>query len=333
VEISDTISSGLTAKSEADQSHKLQNLVSEQLAGCGFHEIMNNSLTRASYYDSSESYPPVNLVKLLNPLSNDLNSMRQTLLFGGLESIAYNANRRNTDLRLFEFGNCYSFFQDRKTPGKELSAYSEEYRLGMWLTGKRVSGSWAHADENSSVYELKAYVENVLMRMGINPRRLVADSVPDDGYRAALSLTANGKRLGTLGIVATKHLKSFNIDNDVYYAELHWKELMRAARAVKTLYRELPVFPAVRRDLALLIDKGIRFAQIEQIAYETEKKLLREVSLFDVYEGGNLEAGKKSYAVSFVLQDETRTLTEDVIDHIMAKLTKNLENKLGAIQR
>ncbi|KAA6328881.1 Phenylalanine--tRNA ligase beta subunit [termite gut metagenome] len=334
VEISDTIHSSLTTKSETDKSHKLQNLISEQLVGCGFYEIMNNSLTRASYYDDLESFPPSKLVMLLNPLSNDLNSMRQTLLFGGLESIAYNVNHRNADLKFFEFGNCYYFSQERKTPEKELAAYSEEYHLGMWLTGKKVSGSWAHADENSSIYELKAYVENIFTRMGLPLQHLVMGNVSSDTYSVALSVnTKGGKCVGTFGIVAKKHLKAFDIDNDVYYAELNWKELMRAIRSAKTGYKELSKFPAVKRDLALLVDKHIQFAEIEQVAYDTEKKLLREVSLFDVYEGKNLEDGKKSYAISLVLQDETQTLTEAVIDKITTKFIKNLEDKLGAKQR
>ncbi|KAA6340773.1 Phenylalanine--tRNA ligase beta subunit [termite gut metagenome] len=334
VEISDTIHSSLTTKSETDKSHKLQNLISEQLVGCGFYEIMNNSLTRASYYDDLESFPPSKLVMLLNPLSNDLNCMRQTLLFGGLESIAYNVNRRNADLKFFEFGNCYYFSPERKTPEKELAAYSEEYHLGMWLTGKKVSGSWAHTDENSSIYELKAYVENIFTRMGLPLQHLVMGNVSNDMYSVALSVnTKGGKCVGTFGIVAKKHLKAFDIDNDVYYAELNWKELMRAIRSAKTGYKELSKFPAVKRDLALLVDKHIQFAEIEQVAYDTEKKLLREVSLFDVYEGKNLEDGKKSYAISLVLQDETQTLTEAVIDKITTKLIKNLEDKLGAKQR
>ncbi|KAA6321785.1 Phenylalanine--tRNA ligase beta subunit, partial [termite gut metagenome] len=283
VEISNTIHSNLTTKSETDKSYKLQNLISDQLAGCGFYEIMNNSLTRASYYADLKSFPPLKLVMLLNPLSNDLNCMRQTLLFGGLECIAYNINRRNVDLKFFEFGNCYYFSQERKIPEKDLAAYSEEYHLGMWLTGKKASGSWAHADENSSIYELKAYVENIFIRMGFSLQHLVMGNLSNDIYNVSLSVnTKGGKCLGMFGIVAKKHLKAFDIDNDVYYAELNWKELTRAIRSMKNSYKELAKFPAVKRDLALLIDKHIQFAEIEQIAYDTEKKLLREVSLFDV---------------------------------------------------
>lgn len=331
VEIPTTLKSSLTTKGENDKSNKLQNLVAEQLVGCGFNEILNNSLTKAAYYEHLESYPSNRLVMLMNPLSTDLNCMRQTLLFGGLESISHNANRKNADLKFFEFGNCYYFDADKKNPEKVLAGYSEDYHLGLWLTGKKVSNSWAHADENTSVYELKAYVENILKRLGLDLRNLVVGNLSDDIFATALSVhTKGGKRLASFGIVTKKILKSFDIDNDVYYADLNWKELMKAIRSVKISYKELSKFPAVKRDLALLLDKNIQFAEIEKIAYETEKKLLKEVELFDVYEGKNLESGKKSYAVSFLLQDETQTLNDKVIDKIMSKLIKNLEDKLGA---
>ena len=331
VEIPTTLKSSLTTKGESDKSNKLQNLIAEQLVGCGFNEILNNSLTRAAYYDGLESYPSNHLVMLMNPLSADLNCMRQTLLFGGLESIAHNANRKNADLKFFEFGNCYYFDADKKNPEKVLAAYSEDYHLGLWVTGKKVSNSWAHPDENSSVYELKAYVENIMKRLGLDLHNLVTGNLSDDIFATALSMnTKAGKRLATFGVVSKKLLKAFDIDNEVYYADLNWKELMKAIRSVKISYKEISKFPAVKRDLALLLDKNIQFAEIEKIAYETEKKLLKEVELFDVYEGKNLEAGKKSYAVSFLLQDETQTLNDKMIDKIMSKLVKNLEDKLGA---
>ena len=331
VEIPSTLKSSLTTKGEEDKSNKLQNLIAEQLVGCGFNEILNNSLTRAAYYDGLESYPSNHLVMLMNPLSADLNSMRQTLLFGGLESIAHNANRKNADLKFFEFGNCYYFDADKKNPEKTLATYAEDYHLGLWVTGKKVSNSWIHAGENCSVYELKAYVENILKRLGLDLRNLVVGNLTDDIFAAALTVhTRGGKRLATFGVVTKKLLKAFDIDNEVYYADLNWKELMRAIRSVKVSFKEISKFPAVKRDLALLLDKNIQFAEIEKIAYETEKKLLKEVELFDVYEGKNLEAGKKSYAVSFLLQDEIQTLNDKMIDKIMSKLVKNLEDKLGA---
>lgn len=331
VEIPDTLKSSLTTKGEQDRSNKLQNLVAEQLVGCGFNEILNNSLTRAAYYDGLEAYPAKRLVKLMNPLSADLNAMRQTLLFGGLESIVRNANRKNADLKFFEFGNCYYYDEERRNPAKSLAAYSEDCHLGLWVTGKKVTNSWAHADENSSVYELKAYVENIFARLGVAMRGLVVGVLADDVFATALSVqTRGGKRLATFGVVTKKILKAFDIDNEVYFADLNWKELMKAVKSVKVNYTELSKFPAVKRDLALLIDKNVPFADIEKIAFETEKKLLKEVALFDVYEGKNLEAGKKSYAVSFLLQDETATLNDKQIDKIMSKLVANLESKLGA---
>ncbi|MEG1684537.1 MAG: phenylalanine--tRNA ligase subunit beta [Bacteroides sp.] len=331
VEISTTLKSSLTTKGDTDKSQKLQNLISEQLIGCGFNEILNNSLTKAAYYEGLESYPAQNLVMLMNPLSADLNCMRQTILFGGLESISHNANRKNADLKFFEFGNCYYFHEEKKEAEKTLAAYAEDYHLGLWVTGKKIVNSWTHIDEQSSVYELKAYVENILIRLGLDLHKLVIGTLSNDLYTTALSInTQGGKLLGTLGVIAKKQLKTFDIDNEVYYADLNWKEIMKAIKSAKVSYKEISKFPAVKRDLALLIDKHIQFAEIEKIAYETERKLLHEVSLFDVYEGKNMEAGKKSYAVSFLLQDETQTLNDKQIDKIMTKLIANLESKLGA---
>ena len=331
VEIPTTLKSSLSVKGEVDKSVKLQNLVSEQLVGCGFNEILNNSLTAAAYYEGLESYKPENLVRLMNPLSNDLNVMRATLLFGGLESICHNANRKNADLKFFEFGNCYHFNAEKKNPEKVLAAYSEELHMGLWVTGKRVSNSWAHANEDSSVYELKAYVLNIFRRLGVNFGGLVFGNLTNDIYSVAISVhTRGGKLLATFGVVSKKILKAFDIDNEVYYADLNWKELMKTIKGNAVYYKEISKFPAVKRDLALLIDKNVQFAEIEKIAYETDKKLLKSVELFDVYEGKNLEAGKKSYAVSFMLQDENATLNDKQIDKFMQKLITNLQNKLDA---
>ena len=331
VEIPTSVKSSLSVKGDVDKSVKLQNLVSEQLVGCGFNEIMNNSLTAATYYEGLETYKPENLVQLMNPLSNDLNVMRATLLFGGLESIQHNANRKNADLKFFEFGNCYHFNAEKKNPEKVLAAYSEELHLGLWITGKRVSNSWAHPDENTSVYELKAYILNIFRRLGVNFGGLVFGNLTDDIYSVAISVhTRGGKLLATFGVLHKKIQKAFDIDNEVYYADLNWKELMKAIKNNTVAYKEISKFPAVKRDLALLIDKKVQFAEIEKIAYETDKKLLKSVELFDVYEGKNLEAGKKSYAVSFMLQDENATLNDKQIDKVMQKLIANLQNKLDA---
>ena len=331
VEIPLALKSSLTTKNKEDRSHRLQQLVAEQLGGCGFNEILNNSLTKAAYYDGNETYRPENLVNLMNPLSNDLNVMRQTLLFGGLESIAHNANRKSADLRFFEYGNCYYYNQEKKDAEKVLACYSEDYHLGLWLTGKRVSGSWAHADEESSVYELKAYVENIFARLGLNMRSVVVGNLTDGIYSAALSYhTRGGKLLATVGIVSKKITKAFDIDNEVFYADINWKNMLQAIKSVKVSYTELSKFPSVKRDLALLLDKNVQFADIERIAYECERKLLKAVELFDVYEGKNLEPGKKSYAISFILQDEEKTLNDKQIDKIMSKLIASYEKQLGA---
>ncbi len=331
VEIPDTLKSSLTTKGDVDKWQKLQNLIGEQLAGQGFNEILNNSLTRAAYYDGLDVYPAKNLVMLMNPLSADLNCLRQTLLFGGLESIAHNANRKNADLRFFECGNCYAYHAEAKDPDRTLAAYKEDSHVGLWVTGNRVANSWAHADEASSVYELKAYVENIFLRLGLSVKTMDVVSVENNVYSAAIGYyTKGGKLLATVGIVSKKIQKAFDIDNEVYYADLNWNQVMKAVKSVKVGYKELTKFPAVRRDLALLVDKAVKFADIEKIAYDTDKKLLKEVELFDVYEGKNLEAGKKSYAVSFLLQDESQTLNDKQIDKVMQKLINNLQDKLQA---
>lgn len=334
IEIPVSIKSCLSVKGETDRSVKLQNIISEQLVGCGFNEILNNSLTSASYYEGLQSYAPANLVQLMNPLSNDLNVMRATLLFGGLECIQHNANRKNADLKFFEFGNCYHFHSEKKNPEKVLAAYSEELHLGLWITGKRVANSWAHADEESSVYELKAYVLNIFRRLGVNPATLVFGSLSNDIYSGAIIVnTRGGKFVASFGVVNKKIKKIFDIDNDVFYADIHWTELMKQVKNVTVSYKEISKFPAVKRDLALLLDTKVQFADIEKIAYETDKKLLKKVELFDVYEGKNLPAGKKSYAISFILQDENSTLNDKQIDKVMQKLIANLQNKIGAVLR
>ena len=344
VEIPTTLKSSLSVKGEPDKSYKLQNLVSEQLVGAGFREILNNSLQRGGYYDGLESYKSENLVRLLNPLSQDLNVLRQTLLFGGLESIARNTSYRNADLHFFEFGNCYRFTAENRSPiiipgvsssrdpeviKHVLDAYSEDYHLGMWLTGRRVSGSWAHPDEDTSFAELKAHVMNVFTRMGV-PFGLLAEGHSDIFGKSLVIQNRGGKVLAEMGIVSPLVLKMFDITAPVYFADLRWNQLMKTIRNVKVSYQEISRFPAVSRDLALLLDEGVEFGQIEKIAYQTEKRLLRAVTLFDVYEGKNLPAGKKSYAVNFILQDNEKTLNDKQIDAIMQKLIQQLTAQLHA---
>ena len=331
VEFNEEVKACLSYQTPTDHSYKMQNLISEQLCGCGFNEIMNNSLTRSAYYSDLTVYPEKNCVRLMNPLSADLNVMRQTLLFGGLESAEHNMKRRRGNIRFYEFGNCYQYDETKKKEGETLAGFSEDYRLGIWLAGNRVENSWAHPNEKTTVYELKAYVENVLSRLGLNLGKLVFGVLTDDIYSAGLSITTqSGRRLGSLGIVSKKILKAMDIDVEVYFAELSWTALMKETKKNKVTYTEISKFPAVKRDLALLLDKSVAFADIEKIAGESERKLLKSVTLFDVYEGKNLPAGKKSYAVSFYLQDEGKTLNDKQIDSIMKKICRNLEQQLGA---
>ena len=330
IEIGEKLMSNLSYSSKPD-SHKLQNLIAEQLTAQGFNEILNNSLTKGGYYTDLTSFPAAHSVKIINALSSDLNVMRQTLLFGGSENIAYNVNRRNADLKFYEFGNCYYFNADNKKEGETLAAYAEDFHLAMWLTGNKQAQSWTVADQKASVYELKAYIENIFRRLGFNLRKLVTGEYADDLLSEAQTVySARGNKLAVYGIVHPKIRKVMDIDQEVFYADLNWNAILSEIGKHKVQYAEISKFPEVKRDLALLIDKNVTFAEIEKIAYETERKLLKKVTLFDVYEGKNLEAGKKSYAVSFILQDETKTLTDTQIDGIMKKMLTNFENKLGA---
>jgi len=313
-------------------SYKLQNLVSEQLTGCGFREILNNSLTKTAYYDDLENYPADHSVMVMNPLSADLNCMRQSLIFGGLESIVRNANRKNSDLKFYEFGNCY-YFDKTKESTKEapLAPYSEDYHLGIWISGNKTAQSWVMKQEKSSFYQLRAYVNNVLSRLGIDLKKVIVGEYSDNLLSEGLTInTPTGQRLVVMGVVSDQYLKKFDIDNDVFFADINWNNVLSAIKKFKVFATDISKFPEVKRDLALLIDKSIAFDEIVQIATETERKLLKDVYLFDVYEGKNLEAGKKSYAVTFILQDENKTLNDVQIDGIMKKMIKNYEDKLGA---
>ena len=330
IEIGEKLMSNLSYSSKPD-SHKLQNLIAEQLTAQGFNEILNNSLTKGGYYTDLTSFPAAHSVKIINALSSDLNVMRQTLLFGGLENIAYNVNRRNSDLKFYEFGNCYYYNADNKKEGETLAAYTEDFHLAMWLTGNKQAQSWTAAEQKASIYELKAYIENIFRRLGFNLRKLVTGEYADDLLSEALTVySARGNKLAVYGFVHPKIRKVMDIDQEVFYADLNWNAILSELGKHKVQYAEISKFPEVKRDLALLIDKNVTFAEIEKIAYETERKLLKKVTLFDVYEGKNLEAGKKSYAVSFILQDETKTLTDAQIEGIMKKMLGNFENKLGA---
>jgi phenylalanyl-tRNA synthetase beta chain len=331
IEFSDHIRSTLSFQTATDKNYKLENLISEQLCGAGFNEILNNSLTRSAYYDALSAYPAANCVMLTTPLSADLNAMRQTLLFGGLQNVEFNIKHRHKNIRFFEFGNCYSYSEDRRKEGESLSVYKEEYRLGLWISGNRVENNWAHPDEKSSVYELKAHIENIMRRLGINVEKLILDRSDSDIYSSGMTVvTPSGRTLGTYGVVSRSILKTMDIENEVYFAELSWDALTKETKKYRATFEDIPKFPDVKRDLALLIDKSVTFADIKKIALESERKLLKDVVLFDVYEGRNLLPGKKSYAVSFYLQDREKTLNDRQIDSIMSTIQKNLEEKLGA---
>ena len=318
----------------------LQIRISEQLTAQGFNEILNNSLTKVSYYEPLTELTLDTCVKIMNPLSQDLGVMRQTLLFGGLESIQRNANRKNADLKFYEFGNCYHYsaqkIADRQAKDPHwtydpLYAYSEEPHLALWLTGNKSAQSWVQKEEKTSFYTLRAYVNNVLRRLGVNISNCTIEPLENELYTDGLLIKApNGKQIGSMGLVNSKLLKTFDIDNPVYYADLDWNMLLRLNKQYKPVINDLPKFPEVKRDFALLVDKSVKFADLAKAAMAAEKKLLKAVNLFDVYEGKNLEAGKKSYALSFILQDTENTLKDKQIEAIMAKLLKTFEEKFGA---
>lgn len=330
IEISDKLMSNLSYSTKPD-SHKMQNTISEQLTAQGFNEILNNSLTKAAYYNDLTIFPSNRNVRIINALSNDLSVMRQTLLFGGLENIAHNINRQNKDLKFYEFGNCYYYNAENRKDTDNLAAYSENYHLALWLTGNQHAANWATADSQSSVFELKAQVENIFRRLGFDLQKLVSSEYADELLSEALIVqNRQGVRLAVMGIVNPKILKKFDIEQPVYYADLEWNNTLAQTAQFKVHFAEISKFPEVRRDLALLIDSDIKFTQIEKAAREAEQKILKSVTLFDVYEGKNLAEGKKSYAISFTLQDKDKTLTDSQIESIMKRIVSNLENKVGA---
>lgn len=332
VEMGTTVHSSLSFKSEADVDNNLRNLISEQLTACGFNEILNNSLSAERYYAENQAYPVENCVRLLNPLSNDLSVMRQTLLYGGLESVAYNVNRRSADLMMYEFGNVYSFNpQAESTEEKPLAPYSEASKLGIWMTGCVRTAGWLRQACTATVYDLRAVVENIFARLGINAKEIKLTQGDCSIFSASLQIaTRSGKTLGHLGILSKAILKSFDLKQDVFFAELNWAELVKMSTRNKVTYTPLPKTMAVKRDLALLVDNAVTLQQIDATVRESERKLLRDVTLFDVYEGDKLPAGKKSYAINITLQDDERTLNDKQIDAVMNKIITNLRQKVGA---
>lgn len=333
VEYSTTVHSSLQFKTATDAAADLQNLISEQLTAQGFNEIMNNSLTSAAYYEGLSVYPADNCVALLNPLSSDLGVMRQTLLFGGLESLAHNLNRKADDLAMYEFGHVYFLRPGvESTADAPLAPYKEGTRLAMWLCGDRRCGNWARKAEEADFFDLKAALEGVLLRLGLDSRQVVTEPSSDnDLFAVALAVkTRNGKVLGHIGLVARKLLHRFDISLPVAFAELDWDALCRLAEKQKVEFTPLPKTLPVRRDLALLVDKAVPFAEIEAAVRQAGGKLLGDVELFDVYEGENLPAGKKSYAITFTLQDPEKTLADKQIEAAVGRIVANLGKRTGA---
>jgi phenylalanyl-tRNA synthetase beta chain len=327
IEIPSQVNSALQTADKPNPDN-VKNLVAEMLSSQGFNEIWSNSLTKADYYNNLKQYKEANTVNMLNPLSADLNGMRQTLLFGGLEAIAYNANRQNKNLRFYEFGNTY-FYKGTQLKEQPANNYWEENHLALFITGSKTQESWTNKEEDSSFFSIKSYAENIIKRLGLIEGVQVEES-KNELFSEGLTYLFNNKAILELGIVAANWQKKFDIENPVYYADFNWDNVFRAHKKHKILFNELPKFPAVRRDLALLLNKSVKFNEIKQIAQKTERQLLRDVGLFDVYEGKGVPADKKSYAVSFILRDENKTLKDKQIDKTMQKLIAAFKRELDA---
>lgn len=335
IEISDEMHLNISQRSKADVSFQLQQLLSDRLAAEGFNEILNNSLTSVEYYDGCECFPLESCVKLLNPLSRELGVMRRTLLYGGLESISHNINRKSASLRFFEFGNVYSYNPEKpSTEEKPLQPYHEEMHLDLWMTGDYTAANWNSKAVEADVYRLKAIVIGLLERVGITSSQYKQSQTSDKFFSSRLDLTTRGGNLlASLGVLGKKLLHGFDIEQPVVYATIRWSELLKLALKVKLGYTPLPKTQAVMRDVALLLDTAVTFDDVETVIRKAENKLLRKVELFDVYEGDKLPAGKKSYAVRVTLQDSEKTLQDKAIDAVMKKIVNALTTQLGAEQR
>ena len=309
------------SNSPRTEDYKIQNVVATQLNSQGFHEMMANSLTTANYVQLSEMLQEEHNVTMLNPLSSDLATMRQSLLFSGLEAISYNINRKNTDLKLFEFGKTYHNYP---------SGYEEIKHLTLFLTGNRNQESWTTSQKPTDFFLFKGYVNAVLERLGIQKTQI--QPLTSDIFSEGIALSIGRDAIVEIGVVKKSILKSFGIKQEVFYADFNWATILKLI-SNKIKFSEIPKYPEVRRDLALLIDNGVTYESIYKIAKQTEKEVLKNIDLFDVYQGDNLSEGKKSYALSFILQDNSKTLTDEQIDNIMNKLQKNFETELGAVLR
>ncbi len=329
IEVSDHVNSTLSYAPKPDKS-RMVNIASDFLTSNGYTEIMSNSLSKVSYYEGSETYPAERCVKIMNPLSQDLNVMRQTLLFNALEAVELNVNRRNANLRMYECGNCYAYNAEKADDENTLAKYEETYRLGIAITGLASQLSWNSKAEGASFFSLRGIVERLLKRFGIDIYALQSEALQSELYADAVILRQGPKEVLRMGVVAPSLRKKFDIKQDVFFAEIDFDQLIKMTKKAKIQFKELSKFPEVKRDLALLVDKSVTFAQLRGIAFATEKKLLKSVSLFDVYEGDKLPEGKKSYALSFILEDKNQTLTDKQIERTMANLQTQLEQKAGA---
>jgi len=309
------------ANSPRTEDYKIQNVVASQLNSQGFHEMMANSLTTANYIQLSDKLKEEHNVTMLNPLSSDLATMRQSLLFSGLEAISYNINRKNTDLKLFEFGKTYHNF---------LSGYEEKKHLTLFLTGNRNQETWTGTQKVSDFFLFKGYVNAILERLGITKTHNLP--LHSDVFSEGIAIGVGQNTIVELGVVKKPILKHFSIKQEVFFADFNWAAILKTI-STKIKYSEIPKYPEVRRDLALLIDESVSYESIYNLARQTEKSLLKKIDLFDVYQGEKLPQGKKSYALSFSIQDSTKTLTDEQIDKIMNTLQKNFETELGAVLR
>jgi phenylalanyl-tRNA synthetase beta chain len=321
------------AHTEQPDVEKLRNTIADYLSANGFSEIMNNSLTKASYYEMSNDFDEKASVAILNPLSQDLNVMRQSLLFGGLEVVSYNLNHRIYDQRIAEFGKVYSIIPGKENESDITKKYKEVNHLALFTTGRKEPESWNTTDDKIDFFYLKAVAGNILKRLGVSIASLKTKAIEKEYTNEGLLFFHHDKLLLEIGKFSNKMLGVFDIKQTVYYVDINWDLLIVLAKKNKISYHKVSKFPAVRRDLALLIDKQVQFEEIERIAFGTEKKLLKKVNLCEVYEGKNIEEGKKSYAVSFILQDEEKTLTDKVIDKTMRKLMGAYQHKLNATIR
>ncbi len=310
---------------------QLVNLVSDYLSSNGFNEIMSNSLTKSYYYEKLTSYKPESLVKIDNAISSDLDVMRQTLVFGGLEAIAFNSKRQMPDLKIYELGYCYYFDKDKA--GKDpLSRYSEEQHIVLHITGKKYEPTWSTKEEKSSFYQLKSYIENILMRLGFAVSNFNIEKIKgrEDIFTDGLEYKLNDKVIAECGIIVRSLIKDFDIRNDVFYGDIYWDNVISSLASNKIEFKELPKYPEVRRDLALLLDESVTYEEIKRLALKTEKYYIKKINLFDIYTGDKIDKGKKSYAISFILQDLKSTLTDKQIDKIMNKLSDAFIRELKA---